>query len=161
MINWQRLHPGTPTPKLMTARSSHPLPSLALSLCLLLACSLLSACDLQGLLKDSKVEAREAEGRAIGSACRHSGRALEDCYALNPKVIKAAIFNGWRDMDAYMRENKITAVPATLMGQSAEQPVATETENAQASEASNIDTSADTSSDTSAATASTPAPASN
>lgn len=56
------------------------------------------------------IAAREAEGRAIGGACRHSGRALEDCYNLNKKASKAAIFTGWRDMDAYMRENNIEIV---------------------------------------------------
>lgn len=110
----------------MTHPSSYPLRRLVLSLSLLLSCSLLGACDLQSLLKNSKVEAREAEGRAIGSACRHSGRALEDCYALNPKVVKAAIFTGWRDMDAYMRENNISAVPSTLTGQAAEPTAAPE-----------------------------------
>jgi hypothetical protein len=54
--------------------------------------------------------AKEAEGHAIGSACRHSGRALEDCFTLYPKAQKAAVFNGWRDMDAYMRENSIEVV---------------------------------------------------
>ncbi|MRR50747.1 MAG: hypothetical protein EG825_07485, partial [Rhodocyclaceae bacterium] len=35
------------------------------------------------------------------------------CYESNPKVSKAMIFEGWRDMDAYMRENKIeTIAPA-------------------------------------------------
>ena len=29
---------------------------------------------------------------------------------LNPKAMKAAVFNGWRDMDGYMRENKIENV---------------------------------------------------
>lgn len=53
---------------------------------------------------------REAEGKAIGGACRHAGRALEDCYLMNPKASKAAIFAGWRDFDAYMRENKIEIV---------------------------------------------------
>lgn len=46
----------------------------------------------------------------MGSACRQGGRALEDCYQINPKASKAAIFTGWREMDAYMRENKIEEV---------------------------------------------------
>ena len=49
---------------------------------------------------------------AIGGACRHSGRALEDCYKLNSKASKSAIYAGWRDMDAYMRENNIAIVPS-------------------------------------------------
>lgn len=73
---------------------------------------LLAGCEQLGIEDPAKIEAaREAEGKAIGGACRHSGRALEDCYKLNGKASKAAIYAGWRDMDAYMRENNIAAVP--------------------------------------------------
>jgi hypothetical protein len=58
--------------------------------------------------------AMEAEGKAIGSACRHSGRALEDCYVLNPGAVKAAVFAGWRDMNDYMIQNKLEVVPSQL-----------------------------------------------
>lgn len=79
-----------------------------LRLYLLLVPFALSACEQLGLEDQAKITAaREAEGRAVGSACRQTARALEDCYAMNPKSQKAAIFAGWRDMDAYMRENKI------------------------------------------------------
>jgi hypothetical protein len=85
---------------------------LTVSLSLML---LLAGCDQLGIETPAQLTAaKEAEGRAIGSACRHSGRALEDCYTLNPKALKAAVFTGWRDMDAYMRENNIEAVPVTL-----------------------------------------------
>jgi hypothetical protein len=78
----------------------------------LLCALLLTGCEQLGLEDPAKIAAaREAEGRAIGSACRHSGRALEECYDLNKKVSKAAIFTGWRDMDAYMRENNIQVIP--------------------------------------------------
>ena len=59
---------------------------------------------------------READGKAVGGACRHAGRAIEDCYALNRKVEKAAIFAGWREMNDYMRENKIEPVAPQLTG---------------------------------------------
>jgi hypothetical protein len=76
---------------------------------------LLAGCDQLGLETPAQLAAvKEAEGRAVGSACRHSGRALEDCYTLNPKALKAAVFTGWRDMDAYMRENNIEVVPSTV-----------------------------------------------
>lgn len=76
---------------------------------------LLAGCDQLGLETPAQLAAaKEAEGRAVGSACRHSGRALEDCYTLNPKAQKAAVFTGWRDMDAYMRENNIEVVPAQI-----------------------------------------------
>ena len=76
----------------------------------------LGGCDQLGFDDPAKAAAtREAEGRAIGSACRQSGRALEDCYSLYSKASKAAIFAGWRDMDAYMRENNIQEVtPETV-----------------------------------------------
>jgi hypothetical protein len=74
---------------------------------------LLAGCEQLGIEDPAKIEAaREAEGKAIGGACRHSGRALEDCYKLNGKASKAAIYAGWRDMDAYMRENNIAVVPS-------------------------------------------------
>lgn len=79
----------------------------------LLCAVLLAGCEQLGFPDPAKVEAaREAEGKAIGGACRHSGRALEDCYKLNPKASKAAIYAGWRDMDAYMRENNLPTVPS-------------------------------------------------
>ena len=81
----------------------------------LLCAVLLAGCEQLGFPDPAKVEAaREAEGKAIGGACRQSGRALEDCYKLNPKASKAAIYAGWRDMDAYMRENNIPTVPSEI-----------------------------------------------
>lgn len=58
----------------------------------------------------------EAEGQAIGSACRHAGRSLEDCYVLNPSAQKAAVFAGWRSMNDYMMEHKLSEVPSQLTG---------------------------------------------
>ena len=80
----------------------------------LLSASLLGGCDLMGDSAEKVAAAREADGRAIGSACRHAGRAIEDCYALNKKADKASVFAGWRDMNDYMRENKIDAVPPSV-----------------------------------------------
>jgi hypothetical protein len=75
------------------------------------AAALLSGCELLGLDSPEKIAAaKEADGKAIGSACRHAGRAIEDCYVLNPKAQRAAVFAGWREMDEYMRENKLEVV---------------------------------------------------
>jgi hypothetical protein len=72
---------------------------------------LLAGCDLLGIEGASALAARrEAEGQAIGAACRHAGRAIEDCYGMNKKADKAAMFAGWREMNDYMRENKIEVV---------------------------------------------------
>lgn len=77
---------------------------------------LLAGCEIPGMGDDPRIaEAKEADGRAIGGACRHSGRALEDCYVMNPKAVKAAVYAGWRDMDAYMRENGIKPVVPDLV----------------------------------------------
>ena len=76
---------------------------------LLLVCLLLTACDQSAELDGSK--AAEADGKAVGGACRHAGRALEDCYVLNERAPKAAVFNGWREMNDYMTQNKIDVVP--------------------------------------------------
>lgn len=85
---------------------------LSVALFLPLTGLLLVGCEQLGIETPAQQIVRaEAEGKAIGSSCRHSGRALEDCYQLNPKASKSAIFTGWRDMDTYMRENKLEAVP--------------------------------------------------
>jgi hypothetical protein len=77
--------------------------------------ALLGGCDMLGMDSPEKAAAsREAEGKAVGAACRHAGRAIEDCYQLNKRVEKAAIFAGWRDMNDYMRENKIEPVVPQL-----------------------------------------------
>lgn len=72
-----------------------------------LAALLLTGCDIPGMGPDPRIAQREADGRAIGGACRYSLRGIEDCYYLNEKASKTAIFAGWKDMDQYMRENKI------------------------------------------------------
>jgi hypothetical protein len=71
----------------------------------------LAGCDQLGIETPQKVaEHQLAESKAVGSACRHALRAIEDCYTLNPKADKAAVFSGWREMDEYMRENKLEGV---------------------------------------------------
>ena len=67
-------------------------------------------------LEDPAVKAakNEAEGKAVGSACRHSGRAIEDCYSIYSWLPKAGIFAGWREMDEYMRQNSLETVAPQL-----------------------------------------------
>lgn len=82
--------------------------SLALVVCV---AGLLGGCDQLGIDTPEKVAQRKgAEAKAVGAACRHAMRAIEDCYLLNPKADKSAVFEGWREMDEYMRENKIEGV---------------------------------------------------
>jgi len=77
-----------------------------------------SGCDMLGIESADKIAAtREADGKAIGSACRHAGRAIEDCFSIYKKADRAAVFAGWRDMNDYMRENKIEPVPPQLAAQ--------------------------------------------
>jgi len=69
---------------------------------------LLVGCDnIPGMGPDPRIAQKEADGKAIGGACRHALRGIEDCYVLNPKASKTAIFTGWKEMDQYMRENKM------------------------------------------------------
>ncbi|MDR0673804.1 MAG: hypothetical protein LBF93_09170 [Zoogloeaceae bacterium] len=80
---------------------------------------LLSGCEQLenrlGLEDPAKKAARlEAEGRAVGGGCRQSGRAIEDCYAIYTWVPKEAVFEGWREMDAYMRENNMQTITPLL-----------------------------------------------
>jgi hypothetical protein len=78
----------------------------------------LSGCDMLGIESAEKIAAsREADGKAIGSACRHAGRAIEDCFAIYKKADRSAVFAGWRDMNDYMRENKIEPVAPQLAAQ--------------------------------------------
>ena len=62
-------------------------------------------------IKEAKTD---AEAQAVGSACRHSGRAIEDCYAIYGWLPKAGVYAGWRQMDEYMRENKIETIAPQL-----------------------------------------------
>ena len=68
-----------------------------------------------GLEDAAKKEAAQlGEGKAVGSACRQSGRAIEDCYSIYSWLPKAAIYEGWKEMDAYMRDNQLETVAPQL-----------------------------------------------
>ncbi len=83
------------------------------TLCILSAAALLSGCEALGIETATQVHAKkEAEGKAIGSACRHAVRSIEDCFDSYPRAGKAAVFAGWKEMDEYMRENSIVGMPA-------------------------------------------------
>ena len=86
----------------------------------------LGGCEIPGIYPDPKVVQREADAKATGGGCRHALRGLEDCYTMNPKAPRAAVFTGWKEMDQYMRENKIegTASTAPVDGEAEEQSVA-------------------------------------
>ncbi len=91
----------------------------------------LSACEQLGIEDPVKTAAaKEAEGKAIGSACRHAMRAIEDCYVLNPKAQKAAVYTGWREMDEYMRENKLEGVAPVVPRPGSVKPPVEEEEEA-------------------------------
>ena len=98
--------------------NSAPVRATALAI-FLAAPLLLTGCDeVQSKLgiEDAAAKATriENEGKAIGGACRQSGRAIEDCYSLYQWVPKAAVYTGWREMDAYMRENQLQTVSPEL-----------------------------------------------
>ncbi len=82
-----------------------------------------AGCDMLGIESAEKIAAsRDADGKAVGSACRHAGRAIEDCFAIYKKADRAAVFAGWRDMNDYMRENRIEPVPPQLAAQAKSEP---------------------------------------
>jgi len=81
---------------------SIPRPILLCLVCLLAACDQIAALD--------GTKAREADGFAVGSACRQAGRAIEDCFNMNTDSPKASIFAGWKDMNDYMTQNKLDTV---------------------------------------------------
>jgi hypothetical protein len=78
---------------------------------IIIACMLLAGCDQlserAGFPDPAKIE---AEGKAIGGACRHAGRGLEDCYRLNKEASKSAVYAGWKEMNEYMVKNNMQAV---------------------------------------------------
>jgi hypothetical protein len=94
---------------LVRRRGRRVLPSSSVFVAVLLLG--LSGCDQLGIETPQKAaEHQAADAKAIGSACRHAMRAIEDCYTLNPKADKSAVFGGWREMDEYMRENKLDGI---------------------------------------------------
>lgn len=101
------LYPNNMTPRLL-------IPLIAL---------LLAGCDIPGMGPDPRIAQREAEAQAIGSACRYGLRGIEDCYSLNEEASKAAIFTGWKEMDAYMRENQIEGIRVTPVKVESEEKV--------------------------------------
>jgi len=89
-------------------------PTTMRSALLALPLLLLAGCNIPGLGPTPQAIARENEAKAVGSACRHALRGLEDCYSLNPKATKALVFAGWKEMDQYMRDNKIEGTPSVI-----------------------------------------------
>jgi hypothetical protein len=71
---------------------------------------LLTSCDLSQVPALNGGRLSKEDSKAVGAACRHAGRALEDCYTLNPKTHQAGVFEGWRDMNDYMASNKIETI---------------------------------------------------
>ena len=75
----------------------------------------LPACDrLADMLEMPNPGKEAAEAQAIGSACRQTGRSIEDCYALNPGAPKSAVFLGWKAMNEYMMEHNLKDVPSLV-----------------------------------------------
>ena len=100
--------PPSLCPLPLTKRLRRP----ALRAAVLAAAWLLGGCDQLGIESATALAARkEAEGKAIGAGCRHAARSVEQCYVTNKRADKAAVFAGWKEMNDYMRENKIEAVP--------------------------------------------------
>ena len=81
---------------------------------LLLCATSLTGC-LKGILPDPDGDAKrvEDEAAATGAACRQAGRSLEQCFTRNDGLNRNGALRGWRDMDDYMRQNKIDPQPPT------------------------------------------------
>ena len=77
----------------------------------LLLSLLLGGCSYFGIETEADMATKkEANNKAVGAGCRYSNRSIEQCYERNPKASKAGAFQGWKEMDAYMRENKMSGV---------------------------------------------------
>lgn len=79
---------------------------------LLSACGDQVAAILEG--KEARAERYHEEGKAVGNACRHAGRAIEDCYTIYNWLPRSGIFEGWREMDKYMRKYSLETVKPIL-----------------------------------------------
>jgi hypothetical protein len=83
---------------------------------MILATLLLTGCDQVAERAGFPLPATvEADGKAIGSGCRHAGRGLEDCYRLNKDASKAAVYAGWREMNEYMVKNNMATVTPLIL----------------------------------------------
>ena len=95
-----------------------PVPGPSLVRALMLASAIgLGACDSvqqQLGIESQAAKTAQADGKAVGGACRQSGRAIEDCYSIYSWLPRAAVYDGWREMDGYMRENKLETVEPQL-----------------------------------------------
>ena len=63
----------------------------------------------------------------LPAALALAGRAIEDCYTLNKKAEKAAIYAGWREMSEYMAENKLEPVAPLIPPEPPKPPKAAKT----------------------------------
>jgi hypothetical protein len=104
---------------------------------MMMLCILLSLTGCDKLMEI--VNKQQANGKAIGAACRHSGRALEDCYRRNTRIPKADIFAGWKDMNEYMQQKKMETIqppedeaPPVAASKKAEKNAASEETSAEA-----------------------------
>ena len=79
---------------------------------ILLLLPLLAACDQlkerAGIVDPVR---QEAEGKAIGAACRQAGQGLEACFQDNADALKGAVFDGWKEMNEYMLKNNMHEQP--------------------------------------------------
>lgn len=101
---------------------------------LMLSLVLLTACERLGVPDPAKEAAlKEADAKATGSACRHAGRAIEDCYSLNPDAARAPVYAGWKEMNDYMRENSMTEVKPVVEASASASASASEEASASAS----------------------------
>lgn len=72
---------------------------------------LLGGCGAREMLTGQAEEEKrvEAEAAAVGGACRQSGRSVESCFQRNKGLQRAGALKGWREMDEYLRANKLVA----------------------------------------------------
>ena len=79
----------------------------------------LSACDMiqqqMGIESQAAKDARaDADGKAVGGACRQSGRAIEDCYSIYSWLPRASVYEGWRDNKLETVEPQLPPVAAPV-----------------------------------------------
>ncbi len=71
----------------------------------------LTGCDYLDLNGEIEAQKQIKNANAVGAGCKQAGKSIEECYQSNPKAPKSAIFDGWKTMDEYMRENNMQIQP--------------------------------------------------
>jgi ATP-dependent phosphoenolpyruvate carboxykinase len=85
-----------------------------MKLSLLLFTLFISGCDYSTNINKSKEYINKQDAIAFAS-CKQSGKTIEDCFIIQEDISKSGIFDGWKEMEQYMRENNLKEQSSSLI----------------------------------------------